>query len=194
MNLIHRRLCRSAGWSRRVHEDLLPWALRDVPLHGDVLEIGPGYGVTTRWLAERADRLTAVEVDPVLAAELAERLSGRVDVRHGDGAALPFPDGSFDAVLCFTMLHHVPSAGQQDRLFAEAARVLRPGGVFAGSDSRLSTRFRLLHVRDTMVVVDPDTLPARLSTAGLTDPRVALSPRSLSFRATRPGGSALPAG
>lgn len=164
---------------------LLPWALRGVPLDGEVLEIGPGYGVTTRWLAERTGRLTAIEIDPTLAAQLRAEFGDRVDVQHGDGAALPFPDASFDTVVCFTMLHHVPSAQRQDRLFAEAARVPRPGGVFAGSDSRISLLFRVLHIGDTMVVVDPRTLPDRLLRAGFSDERVGLGGRALRFRATR---------
>jgi ubiquinone/menaquinone biosynthesis C-methylase UbiE len=113
-------------------------------------------------------------------------LADAIEPVEGQAEALPFADASFDAVVCFTMLHHVPSARLQDRLFAEACRVLRPGGVFAGSDSRLSLRFRLLHIRDTMVVVDPDSLPDRLGLAGLTDPRVELGSRSLRFTATRP--------
>jgi SAM-dependent methyltransferase len=156
-----------------------------VPLDGDVLEIGPGYGVTTRWLAEKGGRLTAVEVDPDLAAGVRAGLGDRVDVHTGDGAALPFPDESFDTVVCFTMLHHVPSPEQQDQLFAEAARVLRPGGVFAGLDSRLNLRFRLIHIGDTMTVVDPDGLPDRLSAAGLAGIEVDTVPRAFRFRATR---------
>lgn len=185
MNAVHRWLCRSDRWATAARTQLLPWATRDVPLDGHVLEIGPGYGVTTRWLAERAERLTAIEVDPALAADLRAEFAGRVDVRHGDGAALPFADAAFDTVVCFTMLHHVPSVELQDRLFAEAARVLRPGGVFAGSDSRLSLRFRLLHIRDTMVPVDPDTLPNRLLVAGFRHPEIELGGQSLRFRATR---------
>lgn len=137
MNAIHRQLCRSDYWANLAHSQLLPWALRGVPLDGEVLEIGPGYGVTTRWLAERAGPLTAIEIDPELVAELRAEFAGRVEVRRGDGAALPFADASFDTVVCFTMLHHVPSAQQQDRLFAEAARVLRPGGVLAVYDVML---------------------------------------------------------
>ena len=63
MNVIHRRLCRSEGWAQRMHQQVLPWALEGVDLGGDVLEIGPGYGVTTRWLVERTGTLTALEVD-----------------------------------------------------------------------------------------------------------------------------------
>jgi SAM-dependent methyltransferase len=186
MNLLHRRICRSDNWATRMRGQVLPWACRDVPLDGDVLEIGPGYGVTTSWLLEHGARLTAMEVDPALADGLRRTFGDRVDVHTGDGAELPFPDASFDTVVCFTMLHHVPSAQHQDRLLVEAARVLRRGGMFAGSDSRLSLRFRLLHVGDTMVVVDPATLPDRLRAAGLVDVHVDESPRSLRFRATRP--------
>jgi ubiquinone/menaquinone biosynthesis C-methylase UbiE len=50
------------------------------------------------------------------------------------------PDAAFDGVVCFTMLHHVPSALLQYRLLAEVARVLRPGGVFAGTGSRSSRK------------------------------------------------------
>lgn len=171
-----------------MRSQVLPWACEGVRLDGDVLEIGPGYGATTRWLLDRAGRLAAVEIDPDLAANLSNEFGEHVDVRIGDGAELPFPDAAFDAVVCFTMLHHMPSPQQQDRLFAEAARVLRPGGMFAGSDSRLSLRFRLLHVRDTMVAVNPATLPHRLQAVGLLDVRIDLVARSFRFRATRPLG------
>jgi SAM-dependent methyltransferase len=185
MNLLHRHFCRSDSWATRMRTQILPWVCGGVPLHGDVLEIGPGYGVATGWLLEQGGRVTAVEVDPVLAAALRGCLGDRADVHTGDGADLPFPDASFDAVVCFTMLHHVPSTLQQDRLFAEAARVLRPGGVFAGSDSRTGLLFRLLHVADTMVVVDPASLPERLRTAGFSDAAVDTVPRAFRFRATR---------
>lgn len=109
-----------------------------------MLEIGSGYGVTTRWLLERSGRVTAVEIDPDLAAGLRRTFSDRVDVRTADGAALPFSDATFDAVVCFTVLHHVPTPEQQDRLFIEASRVLRPGGTFAGADGLPSSMFRLM--------------------------------------------------
>jgi SAM-dependent methyltransferase len=187
MNLLHRRICRSESWALRMHSQVLPWACQGVPLDGDVLEIGPGYGVTTRWLLDQGARVTAVEVDPDLAADLRRTLPGRVDVHTGDGAALPFPDAAFDTVVCFTMLHHVPSPEHQDRLLAEAARVLRPGGTFAGSDSRVNLRFRLLHIGDTMVAVDPARLPDRLRAVGFEEVHVDVVPRSLRFRATLRG-------
>ncbi|GGM49713.1 class I SAM-dependent methyltransferase [Dactylosporangium sucinum] len=184
MNLLHNRICRSAKWFRTVEDQVLPWALRGVPLGPRVLEIGPGFGATTRVLARDAPELTAVEINPKLASHLRRTLPPSVNVVEGDGAALPFPDGAFDTVVCCTMLHHVPSVELQDRLLAEARRVLAGGGVFAGCDSLPSPRFRLLHIADTMVTVDPATFPDRLRAAGFTDVKVStVDNRRLRFRA-----------
>jgi SAM-dependent methyltransferase len=98
---------------------------------------------------------------------------------------MSFPDLSFDSAVSFTMLHHVQSAALQDRLFAEVARVLRPGGTFAGTDSVYSRFLRLLHVFDTMVLVDPATLPPRLERAGFTEIRVDTNPYAFRFRARK---------
>lgn len=187
MNRYHQWVCNSRMWARAVEKDLLPWALEDVPLGADTLEIGPGYGATTRVLARRTGgRLSVLEVDAGSAERLRAEYGDRVDVVHGDGCAMPLPDGRFDAVVCFTMLHHVPSPRQQDQLFAEAFRVLRPGGVFAGCDGRPGRAFRLIHLRDTYVPVPPQTLPDRLRAAGFHTPDVSLRPDNFRFRAVRP--------
>jgi SAM-dependent methyltransferase len=144
-----------------------------------VLEIGPGYGATTRILATRYPNLTAIEVDTDRAAALTTELGGSARVVPGSGAEMPFGDNEFSGVVCFTMLHHVPSTTMQDDLFAEAYRVLRPGGVFAGSDSQPNLRFRMLHIGDTMNVVSATTLPDRLTRAGFTDVRVEHEPNTI---------------
>jgi SAM-dependent methyltransferase len=184
MNLLHNRLCKSAKWFETVEQRLLPWALQGVPLGANLLEIGPGFGATTRVLARGTDAMTVVEVNPKLAARLRDTVPGNVEVVEGDGAAMPLPDAGFDSVVCFTMLHHVPSAGQQDALFAEARRVLAPGGVFAGSDSLPTPRFRLLHIGDIMVPLDPATLPGRLERAGFAGIKVDARDNRIRFRAT----------
>jgi hypothetical protein len=84
------------------------------------------------------------------------------------------------------MLHHVPSAQRQDALFAQVRRVLAAGGTSAGSDSTLDCWFRLLHVRDTMVPLDPATLGDRPAAAGFVDVAVPTAGRSLRFRAREP--------
>lgn len=186
MNWFHRQVCRSGRWRRRVEGELLPWALQGVELGDDVLEIGPGPGVTTDLLRGRARRLTALEVDAAAAAALRKRLNGSgVGVVHGDGAAMPFADGSFSGVVAFTMLHHVPTAALQDRLLAEARRVLRPGGIFAGFDGVGSFLFRLAHLGDTYTPVDPDTFGRRLGAAGFAGVAVERGWGRFRFRATR---------
>jgi SAM-dependent methyltransferase len=70
-------------------------------------------------------------------------------------AALPYPDGSFDTVGMFTMLHHVPTRALQDAILAGALRALRPGGTLIGSDSLASDRLHRHHEGDTYNPVEP---------------------------------------
>ena len=185
MNRLHQGLCASTIWAWHAQRTLVPWVLDSMGRAEDVLEIGPGYGVTTRALAHRLARVTALEVDADLAQRLDSRIEG-VQIVHGDGAAMPFAAESYSAVVCFTMLHHVPSAQVQDRLFAEAHRVLKPGGVFAGTDSRASMLLRLIHLADTLVVVDPDRLAGRLDAAGFEQIRIDKRMGAFRFCARKP--------
>ena len=119
-------------------------------------------------------------------AERLQRLYGdRADVIHGDGTDTGLPDAWFTSVVCFTMLHHVPTVELQDRLFAEAFRVLTPGGVFAGSDGRPSLPFRLLHIGDVYNPVAPDDLRGRLSRAGFSDIHIDVAGSRQRWRATK---------
>ena len=186
MYRLHRWYCRSDAWAATVR-DQLPWVLRGVELGDEVLEVGPGPGLTTDLLRTRVSRVTAIEIDPRLAEALRQRTLGQsVEVVTGDATAMPFQAARFSAAVSFTMLHHVTSPELQDRLLAEVCRVLRPGGVFAGSDSTASFLFHLAHLGDTMVLVDPDRFVSRLQAAGFTDARVRRGHRAFSFRAIRP--------
>jgi SAM-dependent methyltransferase len=188
VNRLHHWYCSREAWKRHVREDLVPAALDGVELGEDVLEVGPGFGPATDVLSARPGRLTALEIDPVLAGPLRERFDGRAEIVEGDGTAMPFEDGAFSGAACFTMLHHVPSPEQQDRLFGEVCRVLRPGGVFAGTDTTGRPRlgFALLHIGDTKVVMDPDELPGRLEAAGFADVSVSVGAEALRFFGRRP--------
>jgi SAM-dependent methyltransferase len=186
MNRIHRWLCRSAAWRAALRRKILPWVLDGVSLGDDLLEVGPGPGLTTDSLRMRAARVTAVEIDRRLAAALARRLGrSNVAVVRGDGACLPFADGAFSSAVSMTMLHHVPTADEQDRLMREVHRVLAPGGWFVGTDSTTSLLFRLLHAGDTMTLVDPNGLEARLRAAGFGDVRVDLGRGRFRFRSRK---------
>ena len=187
MNEAHLQICGGDEWAEVVEQHIIPWVLRGVDLGDDVLEVGPGPGRTTDVLLRMTPRLTAAEVDPDLAARLAGRLAGEgVEVVETDATDMPFPDGRFSAALSFTMLHHVPSAELQDRLFAEVGRVLRPGGVLAGVDSIDSEDFRALHEGDVCVPVPPDGLAERLTRAGFVDAEVEVNEFAVRFRAVRP--------
>jgi SAM-dependent methyltransferase len=187
MNLAHRWLCRSAYWRNTVETYILPWVLDCVDIGATVLEVGPGPGVTTDLLRGRVEHLTCVEIDQAFADSLSRRMSSHnVTVVRQDATDMSFPDATFDGAVSFTMLHHVPSEALQNRLLAEVARVLRPGGVFAGTDSLYSRSFRLLHFLDTMVVVDPCTFPERLRKAGFADVQVdVMKPYAFRFRARK---------
>ena len=163
-------VCDSPEWRAAVRDEMIPWAVGEVDLGDDVLEIGPGYGATTDVFAQRLPRLTSVEIDPDLADRLQARYTGtHVEVVRGDATQLDFPDGRFSGAVCFSMLHHVPSAELQDRLFAEAARVMVPGAALVAVDGVESDAVRAFHDGDTYQPVDPDTLPARLEAAGFSD-------------------------
>ena len=187
MNLCHRVFCSSNRYAEAVERRLMPWALADVDLGDNVLEIGPGYGANIRVLIDKAPHYTAVEIDTALADRLQGLYGGRARIINGDGTDTGLPADEFSSVVCFTMLHHVPTADLQDRLFAEAFRVLRPGGVFAGSDSAASVPFRVLHFRDTCNPVHPQTLPERLRAAGFGDVHADAKGGRLRWRAVKAG-------
>jgi len=163
----------------------MPWVVGSAELGDELLEIGPGPGLTTELLRARTTHLTAVEIDAALASAVASKFPD-VEVLNADATELPLPDGRFSAAVSLTMLHHVPSVELQDRLLGEVHRVLRPGGLFVGSDSRVSTLFRLAHLFDTMVIVDPDAFPSRLAHAGFDEIKVDSVPRAFRFQARKP--------
>ena len=169
MNEAHLRFCSSPEWASYLADELLPWVLASYELGDDVLELGPGPGLSTDVLRQQVARLLAVEIDEVLAAQLARRLAGtNVTVLRGDGTRLPFEPARFSAATVLTMLHHVPSAALQDQLLAEVCRVLRPGGLLLGTDGTDTPQRREVHVGDIFVPIDPVTLPGRLAAAGFT--------------------------
>ena len=95
---------------------------------GDVVSVGAGWDVGRHLFPAPEFRLTAVDLNPdmVRSATLTGAADAAVEARAGE---LPFEAASFDVVLYRLVLHHV--AYQQDLgpIFAEAARILRPGGV-----------------------------------------------------------------
>jgi SAM-dependent methyltransferase len=185
MNVLHRWCCNSSVWATLAERQMVPWTLNDEALGTDTLEIGPGYGANLRVLAQRTN-LTAVEIDPALADGLQNRYGDRAEIIHGDGTDTGLADARFDSVVCFTMLHHVPTPALQDKLFAEACRVVKPGGVFVGSDGVDSIPFALMHIGDTYNPAPTETLAERLRTAGFGEVSVDRRWPEQRWRAVKP--------
>ena len=193
MNETHLQMCSSVEWAETVERWIIPWVLESVELGDDVIEVGPGPGLTTNVLRENVRRLTAVEIHDELATALAHKFAGtNVDVIHGDATRTSLADDRFSAAVCLTMLHHLPSAQQQDALFVELCRVLQPGGVLVGQDSIASEELRALHVGDTYVPIDPAHLPGRLEAAGFVDVAVDTNEYAVRFQATKPTAADVP--
>ena len=100
-----------------------------------VLEVGCGRGVGIEILLSLdAAHVTGFDLDPKMVALAQKRVAkhgNRVRVFVGDAEAIDAPDASFDAVVEYGILHHVPNWPQA---LKEIARVLRPGGVFYFED------------------------------------------------------------
>lgn len=110
---------------REVYESLLPLA------GARVLELGCGAAEVTREIAASAPGIvvTAFEVDRIQHQKnLAIQGFPNVTFELGGAEAIRAPDASFDVVLMFRSLHHVPMESM-DRALAEIRRVLKPGGL-----------------------------------------------------------------
>jgi ubiquinone/menaquinone biosynthesis C-methylase UbiE len=188
MNENHAKLCPSPEWAAHIQDQVLPSLTQHADLGEDMLEIGPGPGAATEWLRHRVKRLTALEVDTAAARKLAGTYQGgNVQVVVGDATELSYPDESFDSVGSFTMLHHVPTLALQNKILAEAFRVLRPGGVLIGSDSLASNDLHHFHADDTYNPVEPASVLGRLQTLGF-DRITIMVDGILKFVAHKPGG------
>ena len=99
-----------------------------------VLDAGCGVGYGTAYLAVEASHVTGIDVSDETIAYAKQRYGGpQTEFRVGDLQALEWPDESFDAVCSFETIEHVADGPAAVR---EAARVLRPDGVYVVSTPR----------------------------------------------------------
>jgi SAM-dependent methyltransferase len=190
VNQGHLDFLASPRWAEMLRTDLLPWVDSVGDLGENVIEIGPGPGLTTDLVRPRVSSLTAIELDGDLAKSLGERLAGtNVEVLHADATKTGLPAGEFSTVLCFSMLHHMPTRQQQDELFAEVSRLLRPGGLFVGVDALDSDFMREAHIDDTFVPVGLDSIASRFDAANLGNTVIEPRDYQFRFRTTKPDAS-----
>lgn len=97
-----------------------------------VADLGSGTGLSTRFWAARADQIVGIEPSAEMRTQ-AEARTTTENVRYLDGFShqTSLPDASADIVTCSQSLHWM----DPESTFAEAARILRPGGVFAAYDN-----------------------------------------------------------
>jgi SAM-dependent methyltransferase len=124
----------------RYYRDLLDFAGVDVA-GKTVLEVGCCYGVAMIVLSLLgAGKAMGCDIFPYLVdaietyrRELPDGLGDRIEAKLGDAAALPYADGSVDVVFAQNAISHYHDP---ESFFAEAHRVLRPGGTLVVSDGR----------------------------------------------------------
>ncbi|MFJ8544181.1 class I SAM-dependent methyltransferase [Streptomyces sp. NPDC093586] len=148
---------------RKAAEDLSPHLLP-----GTVLDIGLGTGLVAVGLRELGHSVIGVELAPEMVSRAHSRLGGRVAL--GDAHALPFASSSLANVVMVHVLHVVDD---MDRVLAETARVLAPGG-------------RLVTVHG-VPVAEPDELVEAEAPLNVLKPEVPDTPERLAAAAAKAG-------
>jgi len=188
-------------WIRTL-KNLVPGRLSWFGKHIDwagktVLDVGCAGGFMAEAIAVQGADVTGIDPakEAIAAAQIHARDSG-LEIRYdvGVGEDLPYPDASFDAVVCVDVLEHVSDLKQ---VIAEIARMLKPGGVFLFDTinrnpiARLATItlaedvLRLLPqgTHDPDMYIRPGELLAELSDVGLiAGPMTGLGPRGINRR------------
>jgi ubiquinone/menaquinone biosynthesis C-methylase UbiE len=119
---------------------------------GETLEVGVGTGLNLPFYAKKV-RLTGIDLSPAMLAiarRQARQLDHPVDLREADAHALPFPDASFDTVVCTFSLCAIPD---DSRAVSEMKRVLRPGGRLLLADQVAGSLWPVRAVQRLLEVV-----------------------------------------
>jgi ubiquinone/menaquinone biosynthesis C-methylase UbiE len=127
-------------------------ATRDLPDGAEILEVAPGPGYFAIELARLGRvRVSALEISHTfvqIATENARRAGVRVRIEQGNASLMPYPDGSFDRVLCQAAFKNF---SRPQAAINEMHRVLRPGGVAWIEDMRHDATSRAIREEvDTM--------------------------------------------
>jgi len=137
----------------RLLADSRPWICAQAT--GDTLEVAVGTGLNLPFYPPGVE-LTGIDLSPGMlgvAQTRARQLGRTVDLREADAQALPFPDASFDTVVCTFSLCAIPD---ERRAVSEMTRVLRPGGLMLLADHIAGASWP---VRAIQRMIDAVTVP-----------------------------------
>lgn len=171
-------------WVRTL-KNLVPGRLKWFDTHTDwqgksVLDLGCAGGFMAEALALKGAQVTGIDpAKEAIEAAKTHANNTNMDITYdvGVGEHLPYPDDTFDIVVCVDVLEHVNDLCQ---VLAEIARVLKPGGLFLYDTINRNPIARIA----TITVVE-DIL--RLLPKGTHDPAVFIKPKELRTAMTRAG-------
>lgn len=176
----------------------LAWFDRHINWAGrEVLDLGCAGGFMAEALTERG--ASVIGIDPAeeaigVARRRAKKMGQNIRYDTGVGEALPYEDGSFDAVVCVDVLEHV---NDLTKVVSEIARVLRPGGMFlydtinrnpVSTFATVTVAEDLLGLlpkgtHDPKLFIKPAELVSEITNAGLVPgPQTGLGPRGINRR------------
>jgi ubiquinone/menaquinone biosynthesis C-methylase UbiE len=92
-----------------------------------VLDVGCGTGTTLRLYRQAGCAVSGIDASPSMIAAARAKLGPGADLRLGDAAQMPYPNGSFDLVTASLALHEMPPEARK-AVAAEMLRVLKPEG------------------------------------------------------------------
>ena len=122
---------RAAGGLHALNDARVPYFLSQLPRKGRILDIGCGGGILTEPLARKSEelRMTGLDLSPhsIATARMHAAESG-LNISYIEGSAyqLPFPDASFDGIVCSDVVEHLDDLG---KWADEVVRVLKPSGI-----------------------------------------------------------------
>ncbi|SEP24034.1 Methyltransferase domain-containing protein [Salinihabitans flavidus] len=148
-----------------------------------VLDLCCGHCAGTEALLAAGAEVTGLDFSPAMLRQARSRAKA-ADLREGDAQSMPFPDATFDAVVCGFGIMHIPD---QPKVLSEVHRVLRPGGNFVmtawcGPDRSPAFRIAFSSIQahadpatslpdapDFHLFADPSSAQTLLSDAGLSN-------------------------
>lgn len=131
--------------NRRRVRNLLEKLAQSTPA-GRLLDVGCGTGLVLDLAHDLFKQLDGIDITEEMLARVKPRLNVRT--QRASAERIPFPDGVFDVVTAYSVLHHIEDLGQ---VFHEVRRTLKPGGVFYADESPSQ------HFLDALLNLGPDS-------------------------------------